>query len=147
MVNCYRDLLLYSHAQIHCWCRSQAMLISVWIGFYICRASFVGVLYGAAALSTTNVAVPMIAHSIANLIAAVQWKLENKKEIETWQSSRAHWNASHCNFSCPCNTNVFYYNEQTASCIVMAMVSVFHRSHTCMEVYALILLSGILLQK
>ncbi|CAK9870731.1 unnamed protein product [Sphagnum jensenii] len=46
-------------------------------------ASFVGVLYGAAALSTTNVAVPMIAHSIANLIAAVQWKLENKKEIET----------------------------------------------------------------
>jgi len=25
----------------------------------------------------------MIAHSIANLIAAVQWKLENKKEIET----------------------------------------------------------------
>ncbi len=100
-----RDLLLYSHAQIHCWCRSQAMLISVWIGVYICRASFVGVLYGAAALSTTNVAVPMIAHSIANLIAAVQWKLENKKEIETWQSSRAHWNASY--FSCPCNTSMY----------------------------------------
>lgn len=108
VVNCYRGLLLYSHAQIHCWCRSQALLTSVWIGVYICRASFVGVLYGTAALSTTNVAVPMIAHSIANLIAAVQWKLENKKEIETWQSSRAHWKASHCKFSCPFNTSMYF---------------------------------------
>lgn len=107
VANWYRGFLLYSHAQIHCCCRFQAMLTSVWIGVYICRASFVGVLYGAAALTTTNVAVPMIAHSIANLIAAVQWKLENKKEIEIWQSSRAHWNAFHCNFSCPCNTSMY----------------------------------------
>jgi len=39
-------------------------------------ASFVGVVYGLAAISTTNLAVPMIAHSVANLVAAYVWRIE-----------------------------------------------------------------------
>lgn len=39
------------------------------------RASFVGIVYGLASTSTSNLAVPMLAHSLANLIAASLWRL------------------------------------------------------------------------
>jgi membrane protease YdiL (CAAX protease family) len=40
------------------------------------RASFVGVVYGLAAVYTTDLAVPVIAHSLANLVAAYLWRIE-----------------------------------------------------------------------
>ena len=51
------------------------------------RASFVGIVYGLASVSTSNLAVPMLAHSLANLIAASLWRLngiDNTKD--TWSS-------------------------------------------------------------
>ena len=34
-----------------------------------------GIVYGLASTSTSNLAVPMLAHSLANLIAASLWRL------------------------------------------------------------------------
>eukprot|EP00850_Spirogloea_muscicola_P007879 SM000041S15438 [mRNA] locus=s41:171244:174577:+ [translate_table: standard] len=40
-------------------------------------ASFIGFLYGAAGLATSDVTVPMVAHTLANLAAAVLWRLQS----------------------------------------------------------------------
>lgn len=49
----------------------------------ICRASFVGVVYGLAAVYTTNLAVPMVAHSVANLVAAYAWRIEEDNSMKS----------------------------------------------------------------
>eukprot|EP00850_Spirogloea_muscicola_P009621 SM000054S18107 [mRNA] locus=s54:569400:571241:+ [translate_table: standard] len=40
-------------------------------------ASFIGFLYGAAALATSDLIVPMVAHTLANLAAAALWRLQS----------------------------------------------------------------------
>eukprot|EP00850_Spirogloea_muscicola_P001428 SM000005S17225 [mRNA] locus=s5:971739:973579:+ [translate_table: standard] len=40
-------------------------------------ASFIGFLYGAAALATSDLTVPMVAHTLANLAAAALWRLQS----------------------------------------------------------------------
>lgn len=59
--------------------------MSVTIKYHVgvCRASFVGVVYGLAAISTTDLAVPMIAHSVANLVAAYVWRIEEDDNLKS----------------------------------------------------------------
>ena len=47
------------------------------------RASFVGLVYGLAAVYTTDLAVPMVAHSVANLVAAYVWRIEEDNRMNS----------------------------------------------------------------
>lgn len=42
-----------------------------------------GVVYGLAAVYTTNLAVPMVAHSVANLVAAYAWRIEEDNSMKS----------------------------------------------------------------
>ncbi|KAG0583435.1 hypothetical protein KC19_3G135400 [Ceratodon purpureus] len=46
-------------------------------------ASFVGLVYGLAAVYTTDLAVPMVAHSVANLVAAYVWRIEEDNRMNS----------------------------------------------------------------
>uniref|UniRef100_A9TU87 CAAX prenyl protease 2/Lysostaphin resistance protein A-like domain-containing protein n=1 Tax=Physcomitrium patens TaxID=3218 RepID=A9TU87_PHYPA len=45
-------------------------------------ASFVGCVYGLAAIITNDLAVPMVAHSVANLVAAYVWRIESNNDTK-----------------------------------------------------------------
>jgi hypothetical protein len=44
-------------------------------------ASFVGIVYGFVAISTADLAVPMVAHSVANLVAAYAWRIQEDNDL------------------------------------------------------------------
>lgn len=41
-----------------------------------------GILYGFVAIYTADLAVPMVAHSVANLVAAYAWRIQEDNDLK-----------------------------------------------------------------